>query len=63
MGALNEAYNFFYNWLWGSAPVTALTAYAESITIFIALFFVCAMTFFAFKLVTGLIKLVYYVFE
>lgn len=63
MGALNEAYNFLYSWLWGNGAVTALAPYAESITMFIALFFVCAMMFFAFKLVTGLIRLVYYLFE
>ena len=63
MGAFNEAYNFLYQWLFGSAPVSAIVTYAEPITLFLSLFFICAMMFFAFKLVTGLIKLVYYLFE
>lgn len=63
MGALNEAYNFLYTWLWSTAPVSAFSPYAESITIFIALFFVCAMMWFAYRLVTGIIRLVYYMFE
>lgn len=63
MGALNECYNFFYNWLFAGSPVTVFTEYASSIAMFISLFFLCAMVFFAFKLVTGIIRLVYYMFE
>ena len=63
MGALNEAYNFLFEWLFGSAVATPFVPYAEAITMFIALFFICAMMYFAFKLVTGLVRLVYYLFE
>jgi hypothetical protein len=63
VGALNEAYNFFYNWLFSGAPVTAFSEFAVPITMFVSLFFVCAMAYFAFKLVTGLVRLIYYMFE
>ena len=63
MGAFNEAYTFLFQWLFGSEPVSAVLPFAEGITLFIALFFICAMMFFAFKLVTGLIRLVYYLFD
>ena len=63
LGALNEAYNFLYSWLFGSEAVSALQPYAEGITMFIALSFVILMMVFVFKLVTGLIRLVYYFFE
>lgn len=62
-GALTYAYEFFYHWLWGDTVPTAFAPYADSITVFMALFFVSAMCWFAFKLVTGVIRLVYYLFE
>lgn len=63
MGVLNEAFNFLHSWLWGSAPVTAFAPYAESITIFVSLAIVLAMMFFCFKLVTSIIRIVYYMFR
>lgn len=63
-GILNTAYLFFYEWLFGVVePVTALVPYAESITMFIALFTVCFGAYFMFRLVTSLVKLVFYMFE
>ena len=59
MGALNEAFNFFHNWLWGTAPISAFAPYAESITIFISLFLVCGMLWFCFRLVTSVIRIVF----
>ena len=63
VGVLNMAYEFFYTWLWGESPNVTFAPYADSITLFIALFFVVLMAYFAFRLVTGLIKLIYYLFD
>lgn len=63
-GILNYAYNFFYEWLFGSLePVEVLLPYASSITMFIALFTVCFGAYFMFRLATALVKLVFYMFE
>lgn len=62
MGALNEAYNFLYTWLWGSGALEAFEPYAECITIWFAVIIVGAMVFFLFMLVTSLVKLIYYMF-
>ena len=63
MGALNEAYAFLYSWLFSSEPVAVFAPYAQEIAMFLTLFFVVAMMVFAFILVTGLIKLVFYMFR
>ena len=63
MGVLNEAYTFFYEWLFGSAALTPLAPFAEAITIVIATVLVCVCLWFVFKLVTSLIRIVYNFFE
>lgn len=62
-GVLNYVFNFFYEWLFGSAPVTYLNPYADLIAFAFSLVMVCVVVWFAFKLVTGLVKLIYYMIE
>lgn len=63
LGVLNEAYSFFYEWLFGTTPLAALTPYAETISILMAIFVVTVCVWFTFKLVTSIIRIVYNFFE
>lgn len=62
-GILNYVYSFFYEWLYGNAPIDVLESTSIDFTMILSFILVLVAVFFTFRLVTSLIKLVYNMFR
>lgn len=58
-GIFNYIYNFFYEWLFGTGAISTLAPYAEAVTLFLSLFTITLVVFFAYKLIKHLFNMLF----